>query len=117
MTVMSYGAPPTPELPSAHGYMAMLHIQLALRRRWDRLFQSFDVVIAPTLGMVAFPHMEGDWASRRVMIDGEPMGFAEQLARAGLATFPNLPAIGIQILGPHLEDRTPLAFARLIEGL
>ena len=130
MTVMSYGAPPAPELPSAHAYMEMLHIQLALRRRWDALFESFDVVIAPTLGMVAFPHMEGDWASRRVTIDGEPRGFAEQLAWAGLATFPNLPStavpagrtreglpIGIQILGPYLEDRTPLAFARLIEGL
>jgi amidase len=130
MTALSYGSPPTPELASAHGYMEMLQVQLAVRRHWDRLFQSFDVVIAPTLGMVAFPHMEGEWASRRVTIDGEAKPFADQLAWAGLATFPNLPStavpvgrtreglpIGIQILGPYLEDRTPLGFARLIEGL
>jgi amidase len=130
LTVMSYGSPPTPELPSAHGYMDMLHAQLAVRRRWDTLFQSFDVVIAPTLGMVAFPHVEGDWGSRTVMIDGQPSPFAPQIAWAGLVTYPNLPAtavpvgrnseglpIGIQIIGPRLEDRTPLAFARHVEGL
>jgi amidase len=130
LTVMSYGSPPTPELPSAHGYMDMLHAQLAVRRRWDTLFQSFDVVIAPTLGMVAFPHVEGDWGSRSVMIDGQPSPFAPQIAWAGLVTYPNLPAtavpigrnseglpIGIQIIGPRLEDRTPLAFARHVEGL
>jgi amidase len=130
LTVMSYGSPPTPELPSAHGYMEMLDAQLAVRRRWDTLFESFDVVIAPTLGMVAFPHVEGDWGSRTVMIDGRPSPFAPQIAWAGLVTYPNLPAtavpvgrnseglpIGIQIIGPRLEDRTPLAFARHVEGL
>jgi amidase len=130
MTALSYGGPSGPETPSAHAYMDMLNAQLRLRRGWDALFQSFDVVIAPTLGMVAFPHMEGEWRARSVTIDGKPMPFVDQLAWAGLATYPNLPAtavpigrnseglpIGIQILGPHLEDRTPLAFARLIEGL
>jgi amidase len=131
MVAMTYGGPPTPETSSAHAYMDMLNAQLRLRRHWDVLFQSFDVVIAPTLGVVAFPHVDSsEWAARSVTIDGKPMPFVDQLAWAGLATYPNLPAtavpigrnsdglpIGIQILGPHLEDRTPLAFARLIEGL
>jgi amidase len=130
LTAMSYGQPPTPELPSAHGFMDLQNAQLRLRRRWSELFEAFDVVVAPTLGMVAFPHMEGEWGERTVTIDGEPQPFAGQLAWAGLATFPNLPAtavpvgrtrgglpIGVQILGPWLEDRTPLAFARLIGAL
>jgi len=130
LTVMSYGGPPSPELPTAHGYMDLLNAQLAVRRRWDALFQSFDVVVAPTAGTVAFPHMEGEWASRSITIDGQQRPFAEQIAWAGLVTFPQLPAtavpvgrngeglpIGIQIIGPRLEDRTPLAFARHLEAL
>jgi amidase len=129
LTALSYGAPPSPEIPSAHAWLDMQNTQLRLRRRWAALFEAFDVVVAPTLGMVAFPHMDGDWQERRVMIDGQPQPFADQLAWAGLTTYPNLPAtavplgrtaaglpIGVQILGPYLEDRTSLAFARLIEA-
>ena len=48
---------------------------------------------------------------------------------AGVATLPGLPStampiglsegglpIGMQIIGPYLEDRTPLVFAALVEG-
>jgi len=51
-----------------------------------------------------------------------------QIAWPGVATFPGLPAtcapiaktqaglpVGAQIIGPRLEDRTPIAFASLIE--
>jgi amidase len=136
MTAMTYGGPPSPDTPSAHAYLNMLNHQLRLRRQWAELFKAFDVVIAPALGVPAFPHIGEDtdltnaWADRRLMIDGKPEPFADQLAFPGLATYPELPAtavpiaksrgglpVGVQILGPYLEDGTCLAFARMIEGL
>ena len=56
--------------------------------------------------------------------------YANQLAWAGIASFTGLPStvvpidrtagglpIGIQVIGPYLEDRTPLAVAAQIAAL
>ncbi len=130
MTAMSRGGPPAPNLMNAHAYMTALDGQLAIRRRWGALFEAFDVVIAPTLGVVAFEHKDSDWAGRTLTINGKETPFADQLVWPGMATLANLPAtavpigktlaglpIGAQIIGPYLEDRTTLAFADLIAGL
>ena len=62
------------------------------------------------------------------MIDGKACPYTDQLLWPGIATLPGLPAtaiplgldkeglpIGVQIVGPWLEDRTPLKLAALIE--
>jgi amidase len=129
LTALSYGAPPGPQAPTFNAWMDMQNHQLATRRRWAAFFEHVDVVVAPVLGMPAFPHMEGEWSERRVMIDGEPRSFGDQLAWVGMATYGNLPAtavpigvtagglpIGVQILGPYLGDRTTLGFARLMQN-
>ena len=129
MTAMTLGGPPGPQTPTANAYMGMLNAQLAWRQRWAELFENFDVVVAPTLGTVAFPHLEGEWGDRTLTINGKPEPFAGQLLWASLATLPNLPStaipigktkaglpIGAQIVGPYLEDWTTLAFARLISA-
>jgi amidase len=125
MTAMTRGVPGAQPI-DAHAWLAALDTQLAVRRRWGRLFEAFDVVLSPVLGMVAFEHMQGDWSQRSLIIDGRECAFGDQLAWPGLATLANLPAtafpigvtaaglpIGAQAIGPYLEDRTPLAFARL----
>jgi amidase len=113
-----------------HAYMNALDSQLAFRRRWGALFEAFDVVLAPTMGVTAFPHQDADFAQRVHVINGENTPYGAQLAWPGMATFANLPAtavpigvnrarlpIGAQIIGPYLEDFTTLAFAGLIAGL
>jgi amidase len=138
MTAMSRGGPPpdlgAPELMNAHAWMNALDGQLVVRRQWGALFEAFDVVIAPVMGVVAFEHQvsagPGDFAGRTHVIDGEVTPYAAQLAWPGMATLANLPAtavpigatksglpIGAQIIGPYLEDRTTLAFAGLLAGL
>ncbi len=100
-----------------------------LRAQWRELFRSFDVVICPLMPTPAFPHDHSpDQEKRRIRIDGKDHAYVDQLAWPGIATLPGLPAtaipiglspqglpIGVQILGPWLEDRTPLKLAELIE--
>ena len=100
-----------------------------LRAQWRELFKSFDAVICPVMPTPAFSHDHSeDQEARRIDIDGKDYPFMDQLAWPGIATLPGLPAtaipiglspeglpIGVQIVGPWLEDRTPLKLAELIE--
>jgi amidase len=65
---------------------------------------------------------------RRIDIDGVEYPYFDQLVWAGLATMPGLPAtaipagrsteglpVGVQLIGPMFEDRTPLRLAELLE--
>ena len=69
-----------------------------------------------------------DQETRRINIDGKDYPYPDQLAWPGIATLPGLPStaiptglspsglpVGVQIVGPWLEDRTPLQLAELIE--
>ncbi len=127
-TAMMRGAPGA-RSPSTHEWMDLLDQQLAIRRQWGRLFEGFDVVLAPALGVQAFPHDSSpDMGARRLSINGQSTRYFDQLAWPGMATLAHLPAtaapiglsedglpIGIQIIGPYLEDRTTIAFAGLLE--
>ncbi len=126
---MTRGGPPPENPMAAHAWMDLKDGQIHWIRTWARLFQAYDVVIAPAFSTPAFPHDASDERHERVlMVNGQPMPYFTQLAWAGLATFPNLPStaapigmskgglpIGVQIIGSYMEDRTTLAFARLME--
>jgi amidase len=100
-----------------------------LRAQWRELFRSFDVVICPVMPTPAYPHDHSpDQEVRRINIDGKDHAYPDQLSWPGIATLPGLPAtaipiglspeglpVGVQIVGPWLEDRTPLKLAELIE--
>jgi amidase len=100
-----------------------------LRAQWRELFKSFDAVICPVMPTPAYPHDHSDeQETRRIDIDGRDYVYPDQLTWPGLATLPGLPAtaipiglspeglpVGVQIVGPWLEDRTPLKLAELIE--
>lgn len=104
-----------------------------LFRAWREFFRDYDVVLCPNLPTVAFPHdMSGDGPEaqldRRIMVDGVARPYLDNLMWPGLATVANLPAtaiptgrfvgglpVGVQFIGPFLEDRTPLRLAQLIE--
>jgi amidase len=100
-----------------------------LRAQWRALFASFDAVICPVMPTPAYPHdHSAEQETRRIDIDGKEYAYPDQLAWPGIATLPGLPAtavpiglspdglpVGVQILGPWLEDRTPLKLAELIE--
>ncbi|MFE6861036.1 amidase [Nocardia sp. NPDC057668] len=99
------------------------------RDQWRRLFAEFDAVVCPITPTPAFPHdHSGGLDSRRIDIDGADHPYFDQLVWAGVATMPGLPAtaipagrspaglpVGVQLIGPMFEDRTPLRLAELLE--
>ncbi|MEC3978308.1 amidase [Amycolatopsis sp. H20-H5] len=99
------------------------------RHGWRQLFAEFDAVVCPITPTPAFPHDHNpDLLERRIDIDGVEYPYLDQLVWAGLATMPGLPAtaipagrsaeglpVGVQLVGPMFEDRTPLRLAELLE--
>jgi amidase len=114
---------------SHRDWVAADRARVGLQQRWSELFREWDVVLCPPMPTVAFPHDHTmPYSVRRIEIDGTAYPYFDQLVWPGIATTPGLPAtavpidrsetglpIGVQIVGPYLEDRTPLAFAELIE--
>ena len=99
-----------------------------LKQQWRALFRDFDVVICPPAATPAFRHDPSTPQEARTMtIGGREFPYLHLLVWAELATTCGLPAtvipigvaeglpIGVQIIGPEFEDRTPLAFARMVE--
>ncbi|MEJ8857043.1 amidase family protein [Variovorax robiniae] len=129
-TIVTRGAPDAPPSIPSHEWLSLLDRRARLRETWRKLFAAFDIVLCPPYGTVAFPHIPGpiDWHTTMLEIDGESTPYQHQLAWAGPATFAGLPAtvapvgktadglpIGVQIIGPLLEDRTPIAVARWLQ--
>jgi len=99
------------------------------RHSWRQLFAEFDAVVCPITPTPAFPHdHNGGLEDRRIDIDGVAYPYFDQLVWAGVATMPGLPAtaiptgrsleglpVGVQLIGPMFEDRTPLRLAELLE--
>jgi amidase len=99
-----------------------------LQHQWALLFKEWDVVLCPPMPTPAFKHDRADPSARRLDVDGQAVPYDNNFVWAAPATAAGLPAtvapigrtdsglpIGVQIIGPYLEDRTPIQFAQLLE--
>lgn len=99
-----------------------------LRKQWQALFREWDVVLCPPMPTPAFPHDHSQSQTRLIDIDGTRYAYGDMSVWPSLATGPGLPAtvapidrsesglpIGVQIIGPYLEDRTTMRFAQFLE--
>jgi amidase len=114
---------------SHRDWIAADRVRGRLSRQWRDLFREWDVVLTPVMPTPAFPHDHtADMRARHIQIDGVDYPYQDQLLWPGVATAAGLPAtvapidrsdtglpIGVQIIGPYLEDHTTIAFAELIE--
>jgi amidase len=103
--------------------------RVKLQQQWSALFREWDVVICPPMSTPAFVSDHATPISaRHIDIDGTNYSYFDQMVWPGVATAPGLPStavpvghsdtglpIGVQIVGPYLEDHTPLVFAELME--
>ena len=124
---MAGGAPrPDGTEVSLLDWFKLLSTQTRNEYAWGALFERYDFVLAPPLPFLAFPHDATPLRDRRIAINGKDSAFADALAWAGLATFPNLPSTvlpvgetgglpcGMQVIGPRWGDFDCIAAARAI---
>ena len=102
--------------------------RLAYRAMWERFFESVDVFLLPTTFTAAFPHDQTHPDVRMIpMPEGGAASFWNLLSYIAPATLTGCPAttapvglsrsglpVGLQIVGPYLEDATAIDFARLL---
>lgn len=102
-----------------------------LRARVSGFFRDVDALLMPVAVVPAVPHDHSEpFIERTISVAGGSRSYLDMFGWVGLATVAYLPAtvvpvgrtaqglpVGIQIVGPYLEDRTTLAVARGIEEL
>ena len=103
------------------------------RERYRQIYRSFfrdwDLLISPVTLCPAYPHTEERWLDRRLDVNGEPAHYDLLSAYPSFATLTGQPAtnfpvglsddglpLGLQAIGPYLEDRTPIRFAGLVDA-
>ncbi len=127
---MARGRPgPDGQTMSLADYYLLLDTQARNRYAWADLFEEYDFVLAPPLPFVAYAHDATPIRDRRITINGKDSAFADALAWAGLATFPNLHSTvvpvgesdglpcGMQVMGREWSDLDCIAAAGAIGAL
>lgn len=113
-----------------HAWHVLNERRQAFRLAWRRFFRSYDVVLCPVHASQAFVHdLDSPRENRMIQVNGHFQDYNSSLfwlAIAGLNYLPvtvrpvglanGLP-IGVQIIGPYLEDLTTLRFAELLEEI
>ena len=97
------------------------------RAAWRAFFRDWDVLLAPIVAFPAPAHSALPFYRRTALVNGQEIGVRYAMAFASLPIVAGLPAtavplglsrdglpIGVQVIGPFLEDRTPIQFARLV---
>ena len=99
-----------------------------MRAAWARFFKDHDVLLCPPTPSAAIAHDASEPMAKRVFqVNGSARPYTDQLAWAGLIGMALLPStvapagrtgaglpVGVQIVGPYLEDRTTIRFAQLL---
>lgn len=113
------------------GWLSSNERRLQMRARWREFFEHWDVVLAPVSPTVAIPHDHSQPMSARVIeVAGRSRPYVDQMRWMGLFGVAYLPAtavpvglhstdlpMGLQVVGPFLEDQTALAAAAMVESI
>jgi amidase len=103
------------------------------RAAWRAFFREWDVLLAPAINVLAYPHIERAWPeddsdlTLTFAVDGRAVPYLHGLVYPAVSTVAGQPAtafpvgrsreglpIGLQAIGPYLEDHTSIRFAALL---
>lgn len=137
----------TPPGGSHRDWLKMQERRTDLFAAWRQYFENHDVLLCPVTPTAAFAHQQaGDLLSRTIDVDGVDRPMMSLFSWTGMIGAAKLPAtvvpvastaerhgavspgaerhgaraglpIGVQVVGPYLEDRTTLAVARHLLAL
>ncbi|EDL50098.1 amidase family protein [Erythrobacter sp. SD-21] len=111
---------------SATDWFDLLDTQARNQIAWHRLFETYDLVLAPPAPVLAVPNSKTRVFDGTIEVDGSDVPGASGLCWAGLATFPNLPATvlpigesgglpcGMQVMAPRWADLAAIEAAEEI---
>jgi amidase len=112
---------------SATDYILWYGQRERYRTAYRTFFGDWDVLLAPANIVNAFPHTDLPMSERTLEVNGETVSYNFQFFYPALANLCGQPAtafpaghteaglpIGLQAIGPYLEDRTPMRFAALV---
>jgi amidase len=95
--------------------------------RWAALFRDYDILLCPAMSVAAIIHDHSEpMMARTLMVNGVKRPYFDALipwaGLIGMAYLPSTSApvgrtaaglpVGVQVVGPYLEDRTTIDFAR-----
>ncbi len=106
-------------------FLAANSKRMAARAVWQEYFRKHDVFLMPTAFVPAFLHDHSDpWYERTILTSEGQRSYEDLRFWISFATLAGLPAtippigltkerlpVGIQIIGPYLEDATPIDLA------
>jgi amidase len=112
---------------SASDYLTWHARRETYRAAWRTFFREWDVLLAPANITSAFLHTDAPRPLRELSINGQNIPYNLQSAYPAIATLCGQPAtafpvgftyaglpIGLQVIGPYLEDHTPIRFAETV---
>jgi amidase len=115
-------------IASHRDWMLAHRVRTGLAHQWRQFFRECDLVLSPVMPTPAFLHDDTEMSRRQIDIDGRAISYMAQGAWTAPASLCGLPAttmpvapgssglpVGVQIIGPYLEDRSTLTFAALAE--
>ncbi|MBI3785322.1 MAG: amidase [Deltaproteobacteria bacterium] len=110
-----------------HDWLEVNEARAGYRARWAELFRRYDVLLCPVTAGPAIPHDHSEpLVQRQVEVDGKTQSYLSAMLawNGSIGNLCYLPAtvapvgrtaeglpVGIQIVGPFLEDRTCIGFA------
>lgn len=114
-------------LMDAQDYVALHERREEYRAMLRSFFRNWDVLLSPVNVVSAFHHTDEPRDTRTLSINGQNVPYDLQSFFPGLCNFSGHPGtafpvgltaaglpIGLQAVGPYLEDRTPIRFAQCL---